>query len=66
MGQKYPREETQVSLSEFARTVCNKATRTKANGSKVSYYKGRTLLGYNIELPHRPGGGMQVKCVRVV
>lgn len=66
MGKRYPQEETQVSLSEFARTVSNKATRTSADGRKVYYYKGRTLIGYNIELPKRPGGGMQVKCVRVV
>ena len=55
-----------MSLSEFARTVCNKATRTKAEGSRVSYYRGNSLIGYNIELPRRAGGGMQVKCVRVV
>lgn len=66
MGKRYQREETEVSLSEFARTVTNKATRTKADGSKVSYYRGRNLIGYNVELPKRPGGGMQVKCVRIV
>lgn len=66
MVYKYPREEIQVSLSEFARTVCNMATRTKAEGSRVSYYKGKNLIGYNVELPKRPGGGMQVKCMRLV
>ncbi len=66
MVHKYPREETEVSLPEFTRTVSNKATRTRVDGKRVSYYKGKYLIGYNVELPRRPGGGMQVKCVRLV
>ncbi len=66
MVYKYPREETQVSLPEFMRTVSNKATRTHTEGHKVSYYKGRNLIGYNVELPSQPGGGVRSRCIRLV
>jgi hypothetical protein len=60
-----PRDEEVVSLSEFVRTVSNKATRTRAEGTRVSYYNGRRLIGYNVEFSRRPGSGMGVKCVRI-
>ena len=59
-----PRDEEIVSLSEFVRTVSNKATRTRAEGGRVSYYDGRRLIGYNLKL-RGSIGGMGVKCVRI-
>jgi len=58
-----PRDEEIVSLSEFVRTVSNKATRTRAEGKRVSYYAGRRLVGYSVDLG-RPGQ-LGFKCVRV-
>lgn len=54
------RQEMQVPLPEFVRTVSNRATRLYASGTKVSYYKGRFLIGYNIEVSRGPK-----KCVRI-
>ncbi len=60
-----PRDEEIVSLSEFVRTVSNKATRTRAEGVRVSYYDGGRLIGYNVKLSGDGHGGMAVRCVRV-
>ncbi len=60
-----PRDEEIVSLSEFVRTVSNKATRTRAEGTRVSYYNGHRLIGYNVELNRRAGTGLGFKCVRI-
>lgn len=60
-----PHDEEVVSLSEFVRTVSNKATRTRAEGKRVDYYSGQRLIGYNLELSRRPGSGLGFKCVRI-
>lgn len=60
-----PHDEEIVSLSEFVRTVSNKATRTCAEGKRVSYYNGHRLIGYNVEFTRRPGNGLGFKCVRI-